>query len=148
MKKENNITIIDFSPSNRKEIIDLITKILEEFGFKLNQKLDRDLYNIENEYLKFFIVRNPQNIVGCIGIKKLSDKTAKFKRLYVALEYRGRGLGKKLIQKSIDFCLRNNFRKIISDTTKRNKAAIKLFQNFGFQKIKKEGENLFFEKNL
>lgn len=148
MIKENNLKIGDFLPTDQEEIVDLVSKILKEHGFQLNQQLDSDLYDIKNEYLKFFIIRSQQNIIGCIGIKKLSNKLAQFKRLYVLPEERGRGMGRELLQKAINFCLKHGFEKIVLDTTIRNKTAIKLFKEFGFQEIKKEGENLFFEKKL
>jgi len=103
---------------------------------------------IEKHYIKFLVIRDRNKVVGCAGVKKLTDEIVEFKRMYILPEYRGKGLGKKLIEVRLECCRSENFKKVVLDTTTRNTKAIKLFKMFGFQETKREGEKIFFEKDL
>lgn len=75
-------------------------------------------------------------IVGSIAIVAESDgTTAHLRSLILHPSVRGRGLGKKLINKALDFCREADYEKIVLETFDELKAAIYLYEKAGFQKI-------------
>ena len=55
--------------------------------------------------------------------------------MYFANSIRGKGLGKILLQKCLDFAKQSEFKTCYLETIKQLKSAVFLYQNFGFKKI-------------
>ena len=140
--------IVDHSIEDKEGVIGLVRKVLGELGFEFDKKLDSDLLDIENRYVKFFVLKENNRVVGCAGINKISSEIAELRRLYIHSEFRGKGFGRKLIEVVIQFCNSEGFEKIVLDTTKRNSMAIKLFEKIGFKKTEKIEDKLFYCKSL
>ncbi|MBH5317673.1 GNAT family N-acetyltransferase [Paenibacillus sp. GSMTC-2017] len=69
---------------------------------------------------------------GSIGIVKVSDETAQLRWFLIETDQRGKGYGKLLIQKSIDFCKANGYKTIILWTNHLFVSARKMYALFGF----------------
>ncbi len=154
MHSNNSKTIrIDiYTPGDENELIVLVTAVLAEYNFKFDQKLDADMYNIEETYINagglFLVAKDDGRVVGCAGVRRISDDLAELRRIYLYPEYRISGVGMKLAEKALNFCRQKRFNKIVLDTTERNRAAIVFFTKLGFTVIKKEGEKIFYEMRL
>ncbi|HNR03840.1 MAG TPA: GNAT family N-acetyltransferase [Bacillota bacterium] len=72
---------------------------------------------------------------GCIALRKISKDICEMKRLYVRDEYRGLGLGKKLVGMIIDEAMNNNYQYMRLDTLPTMKSAQSLYLSFGFYDI-------------
>lgn len=72
---------------------------------------------------------------GCVALRKISDDICEMKRLYVGDEYRGLGLGRKLVSIIIDEALNKNYKYMRLDTLPTMKSAQYLYQSFGFYDI-------------
>jgi RimJ/RimL family protein N-acetyltransferase len=66
------------------------------------------------------------------GSKGISDHTAKF-RTWLVPGYRGMGLGKKLMEYTIDWAHANGLEKINLDVWSSNNRAIQLYKKYGFR---------------
>lgn len=80
------------------------------------------------------------------------SSNAKINALAIIPEYRHRGLGKKLVQACLDWCLNNNIRLVYLDVVHKNTPAKHLYESFGFNKtgelvgaFKKDGAYLNIE---
>ena len=80
-----------------------------------------------------WIVEDDTTIVGSIAIVKADEDTAQLRWFLVEPEARGKGLGKKLLHEAVEFCKRQNYRKIILWTVSKLKAARRLYERNGFQ---------------
>jgi GNAT superfamily N-acetyltransferase len=49
-----------------------------------------------------YIIETDKNVVGMGALKELGEGIGEIKRMYIRPEYRGRGLGKKLLKKLIE----------------------------------------------
>ncbi len=154
MHSYNSKTIkIDiYDSGDKKGLIALVTAVLAEYNFKFDQKLDSDVYNIKEVYINggglFFIAKDGEKVVGCVGVRKISVDLAELRRIYLYPEYRVSGVGMKLAEKALNFCREKRFKKIVLDTTERNRAAMVFFTKLGFKVIKQEGEKIFYEMGL
>ncbi len=86
------------------------------------------------------------------------SSNAKINALSVIPTHRKTGLGKKLVQACLDWCMSNNIQLVYLDVVHKNTVAKQLYESFGFKKtgellraFKKDGEYLNIEtysKNL
>lgn len=79
--------------------------------------------------------------IGCIISKVEPHKDARV-RGYIGMlsvddDYRGLGIAKELISKSLDAMIAMGCDEIILETEVVNKGALKLYENFGFQRVKR-----------
>jgi GNAT superfamily N-acetyltransferase len=92
--------------------------------------------------------------VGCAAIRQWDQAaTCELKRLYVRNQFRGRGIGKKLLGASIMEARSIGYAKIVLDTLPSMSEAHKLYRSAGFREIPAYQENpvpgaLFFALTL
>ncbi len=70
---------------------------------------------------------------GCIGLKKLDAKTGEVKRLYVPPQYRGNGIGTRLVKAAIAQAKELGMKKLIADTDLNMRIAMVIFDEHGFK---------------
>jgi putative acetyltransferase len=122
------------------------------------QNFDQELANLPGEYAqpsgRLLLVRVDDQIAGCIALRKLDDSTGEMKRLYVRPEFRGRGLGKPIVQTLIHEAQLIGYSKIRLDTIPgRMDQAINLYRSIGFKEIPAYydtpfGDTLYMELDL
>jgi ribosomal protein S18 acetylase RimI-like enzyme len=92
--------------------------------------------------------------LGCIGIRPMSlEGVCEMKRLYVAPQGRGLGLGKALIDAAIKEAERIGYARMRLDTLPRMAAAVDLYRKTGFVQIEAYYDTplagtMFFERIL
>jgi phosphinothricin acetyltransferase len=79
--------------------------------------------------------RNEQ-IIGWLSFQMFYGRPAYHKTaevsIYVASEYQGKGIGKKLLEHAIAMCPSLNISKLVGFVFAHNAASRRLFENFGF----------------
>ncbi|MBO9620404.1 MAG: GNAT family N-acetyltransferase [Niabella sp.] len=73
--------------------------------------------------------------VACAGVRRWDDKTAELKRMYIDPVYRGQKLGARLIAIALETALQLGYERMVLDSVSSMKAAIHLYESFGFRKI-------------
>lgn len=91
--------------------------------------------------------------VGCAGIRRIDERTAELKRMYVRDAYRKLGLGRRLLERAIELARELGYRAIRLDTMPSMARAIALYRQYGFREIENYRYNpepgaLFFELSL
>lgn len=71
-------------------------------------------------------------VAGMVGIKVRDGHIAEMRRLRVAPEQRGRGVGSALVAAALQHCRDQGWVKVILDTRVERTAAIRLFEKLGF----------------
>jgi DNA-binding MarR family transcriptional regulator/GNAT superfamily N-acetyltransferase len=81
----------------------------------------------------FLAIANNQ-IVGSVAILGSSRHLAQLRWFLIHPDYRGRGLGKKLLDEAIVFCRERDYQKVYLMTTSMQETAIALYKKAGFRK--------------
>jgi putative acetyltransferase len=129
-------------PVNTPEQIQQVRKLFEEYAASLSfdlcfqnfqQELDRlpGCYALPDGRL-WLAITDSGEAAGCVALRRLEPGIGEMKRLYVRLEHRGTGLGKRLAQKVIDEARDIAYQRIRLDTTSSITEAIRLYESLGF----------------
>lgn len=72
---------------------------------------------------------------GCVGLKRLPSHTAEIKRLYVKPAFRGRAIGRKLLNVLFEKAAEHAIERLILDAVPQTVKAQALYEEMGFHEI-------------
>lgn len=144
-----------FSAKFNQELIYFFNKVYKQNHRKLNiLTKDKDLSNIENEYLakgNLWLALNEHNqIIGTIAIRQLND-CYELRRFFILKEYQKKGLGKNLLDTVLNYAIDIHISSIKVATMVDGTVIRKLLLNYGFEFTKQynnSSADLFFELKL
>lgn len=143
-----------FRKNDTDEIIKLVTTAIREFLNFTHDDLNDliiDLSDIKKNYIdkngNFIVCVVNNKIIGTIAILSKKNSTARLKRMYLYKKYRGKKYGAKMYKYAENWCIINNFNKIILSTYPPFTGS-KFYKKMGFKKYKKVGKKTFYEKYL
>jgi ribosomal protein S18 acetylase RimI-like enzyme len=120
-------------------------KLFEEYaaglGFSLCfQNFDQELASLPGDYAapggRLLLAESEGEVAGCVALRKLDDSTCEMKRLFVRPEFRGKRLGKSLIQTIISEARTIGYQRMRLDTIPgKMDDAIALYRNIGFKEV-------------
>ncbi len=134
-----NMRLRSVEAKDQAAIQNLVSNVLKEYGLPVDfTGADKDLLDPVQFYKEagayFFVLENSQEqIVGTAALYPINKKVVELRKMYFAKEYRGKGLGKKLLKHLTEFAKMKNFSKIQLETASVLKEAVGLYQAFGFQ---------------
>ena len=101
---------------------------------------------------RWLVARHDGRPVGCAGLKRLDERTAEIKRIYVTPDARGRGVARALIERMEIAARQAGFEVVRLDTGAKQEASVALFQSNGYEPIGDYNGNpvaaYWFEKRL
>ena len=127
---------LEFLPKGRQGLLDYYGKtgyLSDIDGFERE-------YSPENGAL--LILRGPEGVLGCGGLRRLGVDQGELVRLWLRKETRGRGWGARLLAELLRRGAEIGYREILLDTSHRCVAAISLFRKNGFTECPKYKESI------
>jgi len=128
-------------PADNKDcenIARLVYGILKEYGLKPDPACtDADIKDIESSYFDrggmFFVLEAEDgSIVGAYGLYPMDEQTCELRKMYLDKAYRGKGLGKFLLEDALSKARQHGFGIMILETASVLKEAIALYKSYGF----------------
>lgn len=123
-----------FSNENTEE--DMQNYVNENFSY---EQLELE---IRNDYSRFYIVKNNKEVVAYMKLnfdkaqtEAGYDNSLEVQRIYILEEYKGKHIGKFLIQKAIQIGKSNDLNYIWLGVWENNMNAIKFYEKQGFKKF-------------
>jgi GNAT superfamily N-acetyltransferase len=119
-------------------------ELVEEYAATLNvdlafQNFAQEIESLEREYgppTGGFLLAAVNGVsVGCVGVRRFSERTGEVKRLYVRPEGRGRGVGRRLAEGIIAVGKDLGFSRLLLDTLPSMAEAHALYVTLGFTPI-------------
>lgn len=145
-------SLITYSDSYQPQVKDLVVSTHEEFGFKYDPVLDADLEDPNTAYVEdggvFYLFVENHKLLGTVAVRKVDPETAEIKRMYVAKDRRGSGLGARLLDKALAFCKESGFKRVVLDTHAAQADAQALYKSRGFEVTHEKTDSIFMEKQL
>lgn len=120
-------------------------------------KESRHGYNVDKllrEKVAFFVIRENGEAAGCGGVQLYGSEYGELKRMYVRPQFRGIGLGKRMLEHLAAHALRSGVTLLRLETGIYQEEAIGLYEGLGFKRIPPFGEykedplSIFFEKRI
>jgi len=139
-----NITFRNIEKKDNKEIADLIRIVFREF------KIDRpgtvyfdpttdDLYTLFQKHGSiYWIAEEGGKIIGGCGIYAtpgLPEGCAELVKLYLSSDHRGKGIGRHLLEKSIESAKKSGYSQLYLESLPELDKAIGLYEKAGFKFI-------------
>ena len=126
---------------NVRELFDEYTKMLVENDSGFSKYLDiqgyaDELADLEGKYGlptgRLYIAYANGQPAGCIALRPLGQKRCEMKRLYVRPRYRGKKIGKALVDTVINDAIRIGYDCMMLDTLPTLEKAISMYLKHGF----------------
>jgi N-acetylglutamate synthase-like GNAT family acetyltransferase len=118
----------------------LISCVLRSYGLTANpQTTDKDLVDIEANYWSmkgaFFVLLDGGEVIGTVALHRETDTVCELCRMYLAPQYRGRGLGRRLLESAVCEAKQRGFKEMHLKTASVLVEAISLYQRAGFSAV-------------
>ncbi len=147
----------NFTQAQSPEEIEIARELFREYAAGLNidlcfQNFDQEVADLPGNYAppagRLLLAVEGERIAGCIALRPLGvvcqtpDRKGgrvtdcEMKRLYIRPEFRGQGLGKKLVMTLLDAAREIGYERMLLDTLPgKMDEAIALYRSFGFREI-------------
>ncbi|HNX68578.1 MAG TPA: GNAT family N-acetyltransferase [Candidatus Omnitrophota bacterium] len=133
------ITIRRSTKEDENAVVDLINSIMNREFREVKQAYPtEDVECIDKAYggigEAFFVAvdNGTQKVVGTVAIKKEDGRVALLRRIFVVPTHRNQKIGKRLIDRALDFCREVGYEEVVLKTTSKMSGAIDLCKKNGF----------------
>jgi GNAT superfamily N-acetyltransferase len=92
---------------------------------------------------RIWLAESEGRIIGSVAIVRTSKVEAQLRWYLVHPDYRGRGLGKSLIQEALKFCKERKYNNVFLWTASELKTASYLYTQAGFRKTAEKSHNIW-----
>lgn len=132
------------APSDNLAVATIIRTVMTEFGavgagYSINDpEVDHMFEAFDNDQSAFFVVESEGMVLGCGGIAPLVGAhhlICELQKMYFLQALRGKGLGKQFLSHCLEAAKTIGYQECYLETIPRMKAANKLYQQFGFEKL-------------
>ena len=140
--------------------VGLFNEYIASLDFELDfQNVDHELTILPTMYGpptgRLFLVQTEGTFVGGAALRRIeNDTTCELKRMYLRPEYRGQGIGKAIMEKSIEAARSLGYTVMKLDTIGYKMPwAVKLYESYGFRETAPYNHNphagvLYFEREI
>ncbi len=126
-------------PSDREALQALVFGVLADYGLHGDPDgTDRDLADLDGAYLSNggafdVLVDDTGEVVGSVGLARVSATTCELRKMYLASSARGQGHGRRLLVHALTRAQQLGFRRIELETASVLREAIALYVAHGFK---------------
>lgn len=121
-------------------------------GFDPGNALRGDAPSYRSPNGVFVVVHSDGEPVACGGVQRIDETTCEIKRMWVHAEWRGVGLGRRLLDHLEQRCRQLGGVRVVLDTNSVLTEAISMYERAGFRSIERYNDNPYalrwFEKPL
>lgn len=123
------------------QVRELFLEYAQSLGFSLCfQSFDKELADLPGHYAppegRLLMAEYDGQLAGCVALHELEPGICEMKRLYLRPQFRGKGLGRALVDRAIAEARQIGYRRIRLDTVEPlMKDAVAMYRKLGFREI-------------
>ncbi len=135
--------IVPYAAEHKEGMIAVVRSVYDEYGFTWEAGgYHADLYDIDRAYLSrgwmFWVMLSGDDVIGCAGAS-VHGSECELHRMYLSPAFRGRGLGRLLLEKVVEYGRARGCRRMRAWSDVKLTLAHKLYSRLGFIQ---EGERI------
>lgn len=121
----------------RKESMEFLSKLAKEKISLPEKELKKEFdEQIKRKDIFIFYLIEEEKVIGYLNILWISkNKYSYLNDITIKEKFRGKGYGKKLMDKFIEFSKRKKAKKLGLGVRAQNKQAIKMYEKYGFKTV-------------
>jgi putative acetyltransferase len=136
-----NLTIRTIQPADNAALAVIIRNALAEFGANkpgtvfYDPTTDNLFTLFQQTGSIYFVAVSGNTLIGGAGIfpsNGLPQGTCELVKMYLSPASRGKGLGKLLIEKCLDFSTNSGYKQVYIETMPELRKAVSVYEKFGF----------------
>lgn len=85
-------------------------------------------------------------VIGCGGVQELDDDTAEVKRMWIHADWRGAGLGRRLLDALEQRCVDLGYTRVVLDTNATLTEAIAMYESAGYSPTERYNDNPYAQR--
>ena len=120
------------------EVAQQLISELEAYLVPMYPAESRHGYSVDKllrEGVAFFVVRCDGAVAGCGGVQLVGGEYGEIKRMYVRPVFRGRGLGRRMLEHLAAHTRAHGLARLRLETGIHQQDAIRLYESYGFTRI-------------
>ena len=94
----------------------------------------------------FLVLRSDQRAVGCGGVQRIDERTGEIKRMWIHPEWRGLGLGGRLLARLEATAAELGYGRVVLDTNSTLVEAIAMYERAGYRTIARYNDNPYAQR--
>ena len=139
-----DVRIIPYDDQYKGRVFAFTDACFRELGKQFDPSGRHRFYeNIENVFDVFYCLIAGNELVGTVALKKFNDDTVELKALYLDRTFRGKGLGRQLLEKAVTDARRLGYKSIVLDSMSQYEDALRLYRKVGFKDTTRYNDNSF-----
>lgn len=141
----NELSLTEFIWAHSTDHVESVRGLFKEYEAWLGinlcfQNFEKELAELPGEYVppdgRLLLAVENKKVAGCIALRRIGDGICEMKRLFVRLEFRGKGLGRKLVEAITSEAREIGYERMRLDTLPgKMDEAIFLYRSLGFTEI-------------
>lgn len=129
-----SLELVDYRPRYLEGYRRLVVETLAEFGFHNHEEWNNpDIYGQPQEaFDRIWVIAKGDKVTGSIAVRRDGEKV-EIKRMYVAKLERGKGHGRRLMERALEWATQNGCEAAHLTSTDRMSGTFPFYDRFGFQ---------------
>jgi GNAT superfamily N-acetyltransferase len=115
-------------------------------GFDAGDARTADPVAFQAPHGAFVIVCDGADAVGCGGLQRVDATTGEIKRMWIHADYRGRGLGRRLLHHLESVARQLGYAHVVLDTNATLTVAIAMYEGAGYESIERYNDNPYAQR--
>ncbi len=126
-------------PHDWADVKRVIHLVLNEYGIDYKSSDVKDeISDIPHHYLDggaFFVAVCNGRVIGTVAVRRINERECELKNMYLQRNFRGKGLGRRLLDAALTFAKERRFAKMRILTSEKFSDAHRLYERAGFTQV-------------
>jgi len=146
----SHFVIAEFETSDQPGVRALLEASMRDRWATFDPSANADLIDIAASFRDgvMLVAKDGSTILGCGGLVRENEDTARVVRMSVAKKHRRQGIATALLQRLMGYAAENGYATLVLETTASWSDDVAFYERRGFVAVQEEGGDRHFEKRI